>query len=293
MNIRYFENLEDLQQETRSPGIPKEPGFHIFRFADLKQAKNVMPPYRRGFYQLTLIQNFGESKMNINQHHFNNITDALYFVGPEHVLSWYRAHTVIGFIIYFKNDFLGESTIQLNETFTFFNLYRRNLIELQDTNLHQFRGYFETLLKDQNENNSPYRREILKSQLRTLLYRCQEMYDLHVAKDKQEDQYQLTTLFKRYVENHYLEVKSVNEYAALMHLTPNYLSQTIKEQTGKTAKNIIDRRILLEAKNMLLHTEMTAAEIAYALGFDEPTHFGRFFKKNEGSSPSKFRKTIL
>ncbi len=290
MNIKYFENLEDLRLETGLPRIPVEKDFHIFRFSDLKDAKNYMPPYRRGFYQITLIQDFGQSTMSINTHNFQNFKDAIYFVGPEHVLSWVRDKSVKGFLIYFKSDFLDYSTALLNQTFTVFNPYSRNLIEPKAKEIQQFRAYFENLIQEQLENKTKYRRAILKHQLSVLLYRCQEIYDRYIETNNDSQESSISQTYKIYVNNHYIDVKSINEYATMMNISANYLSQVIKEQTGKTAKRILDERILLEAKNMLLHTEMTSAQIAYDLGFDEPTHFGRLFKKYEQVSPLQFKK---
>lgn len=73
------------------------------------------------------------------------------------------------------------------------------------------------------------------------------------------------------------------------YLTGNYLNRAIKETTQKTTSQIIEERVLQEAKILLKHSNWNIAEIAYALGFTEVTHFNNFFKKNIQMSPSKFR----
>lgn len=292
MNILYFEKIEDLRLETGLLRMPKEPDFHIFKFSDLINAKNFMPPYRRGFYQLTLIQNFGESTMTINNHNFSNHKDILYFVGPEHVLSWYRDKTVTGYLIYFKSSFLELSNAALEEKLTYFNPYRKNLIELENNDLHVFRNYFEHIFKEQNECKAKYRRQILNAQLFTILYKCQQIYEDNIE-IKENNEKSIVTLFKKYVDNNYIQIKTINEYADLMNLSSNYLSQIIKNETGKNAKRIIDERVILESKNMLIHTNMTSAQIAYHLGFSEPTHFSRFFKKIEGITPKQFKEKSI
>ncbi len=91
------------------------------------------------------------------------------------------------------------------------------------------------------------------------------------------------------VNKYYITKKTVKEYAELMHITPNHLTDTVKDVTGKTPKSFITERILLEAKNLLSYTYYDIAEIAYLLGFYNPSHFGRFFKKFEGFTPKDFR----
>ncbi|MEO0338424.1 MAG: helix-turn-helix domain-containing protein, partial [Bacteroidota bacterium] len=95
--------------------------------------------------------------------------------------------------------------------------------------------------------------------------------------------------FKELVENKFSKWHKVGDYATKVHLTPKYLSQTVKNYTGKTAKEFIQDRLLLEAKRLLLHTDMSVKEVAYEVGFEEPLHFSSFFKKHAGQSPSKFR----
>jgi AraC family transcriptional activator of pobA len=69
----------------------------------------------------------------------------------------------------------------------------------------------------------------------------------------------------------------------------NHLNRALKETTQKTTSEIIAERILQEAKILLKHTDWNISEIAYSLGFEEPTHFNNFFKKNIQLTPRQFR----
>ena len=95
--------------------------------------------------------------------------------------------------------------------------------------------------------------------------------------------------FKHLVDARYHQWHKVNDYAAEVHLSPKYLSQTVKQFTGKSAKEFIQDRLVLEAKRLLLHTDLSVKEVAYKIGFEEPLHFSAFFKKKAGVSPSSFR----
>ena len=289
MQIQYFEHFEDLYAEIGFEPVVKEHNFHIFQFGDLKYARNYMPPYRRGFYQITLIQNFGKSFIEINTQKFTNFSDALYFISPNQPYSWYRDYSVDGFVIYFSADFLGWPDERIKDTFSFFDMYEVNLIEVTDQDLYLFRAQCEQLLAEFLQNTSKYRLEILKTMITTLLYKSLELYDAKQQSNRENKTTSLVLRFEKYVDNHYLEFKTVNEYAHMLNVTSNHLSQTIKSQTGKSAKNIIDQRVLVEAKNMLKYSDLTVTEIAYQLGFNEPTHFGRFFKKMSHESPQNFR----
>jgi len=95
--------------------------------------------------------------------------------------------------------------------------------------------------------------------------------------------------FKGLVDKKFKEWHKVKDYAFEIHISPKHLSQTVKNITGKVAKEHIQDRLILEAKRLLLYTDLNIKEIAYKVGFEEPLHFSGFFKKKTGTSPSKFR----
>ena len=102
---------------------------------------------------------------------------------------------------------------------------------------------------------------------------------------------QLIRRFKKELGAHYLKMHKVSEYAALLSVSPDYLNKTIKAISGKSAKELIQHKLVLEAKRTLLFTDSSHKEIAYHLGFEEPAHFGNFFKRQTGQTPASFRET--
>jgi AraC family transcriptional regulator, transcriptional activator of pobA len=83
---------------------------------------------------------------------------------------------------------------------------------------------------------------------------------------------------------------SVKEISTQLNIHPNYLTNIVKTETGKSATDWIQERTISEAKALLGNSTHTISEIAYALGFTDSTHFAKFFKKINGISPSEFRK---
>lgn len=95
--------------------------------------------------------------------------------------------------------------------------------------------------------------------------------------------------FKQLVTQHHRSVKQVKAYAGLLHVTPLYLNEMVKEVTGFTASYWINQEILLEAKRMLYYTSLDIKQIAFELGYDDHAYFSRFFKKNTGMTASEFK----
>jgi AraC-like DNA-binding protein len=99
----------------------------------------------------------------------------------------------------------------------------------------------------------------------------------------------LFTRFLKSVSEHFLTVKKVADYANMLHVSADHLTRTIKVHSDKTANELIDEMILREAKAYLLYSELSIAEISYQLGFADPSHFNKFFRKLGGSTPFQFR----
>ena len=95
--------------------------------------------------------------------------------------------------------------------------------------------------------------------------------------------------FKQLVDEKFRRWHQVQYYASEINISPKHLSQTVKNVTGKVAKEYIKDRLILESKRMLFHTPLTIKEIAYDIGFKEPLNFSNFFKKQTGIAPSEFR----
>lgn len=96
-------------------------------------------------------------------------------------------------------------------------------------------------------------------------------------------------LFKDLLDADYKRQKQVNYYAKEIIITEKRLNQATTKVLGKTPKEIIDDRIMLEAKRILAHTTESVKEIGYDLGFDEPTNFIKYFKKHSTFTPTEFR----
>jgi AraC-like DNA-binding protein len=76
----------------------------------------------------------------------------------------------------------------------------------------------------------------------------------------------------------------------LLSVTANYLSQSVKQVSGRNALSFITERVAVEARSLVRYTDMEISRIAYQLEFSDPTNFGKFFKKHAGLSPSAFRR---
>jgi len=99
----------------------------------------------------------------------------------------------------------------------------------------------------------------------------------------------IVSSFRQLVTAHYRVHKSPSAYAALLNISVTYLNEAVKKQTGFPATYWIQQELLLEAKRLLYHTDLTVKEIAHRIGFEDHAYFSRLFRKAGGITPLAFR----
>ncbi|MEM7335567.1 MAG: AraC family transcriptional regulator, partial [Chloroflexota bacterium] len=100
---------------------------------------------------------------------------------------------------------------------------------------------------------------------------------------------QLTRAFQQAIERNYRQRRQVQAYAEMLGVTSNYLVKTVREMTSMTPKQLLQERLLLEAKRLLVHTPYSVNEISELLEFPNSTSFARWFKKEATQTPTEFR----
>jgi AraC family transcriptional activator of pobA len=95
--------------------------------------------------------------------------------------------------------------------------------------------------------------------------------------------------FREMIARDYRRWRSIEDYASSLGITTTRLNDICRDQTGRSALQLVHDRVMLEAKRNLIYTVMTVSEIAYSLGFTDPAYFSRFFSRRAGCSPSEFR----
>jgi AraC-like DNA-binding protein len=99
--------------------------------------------------------------------------------------------------------------------------------------------------------------------------------------------------FNLLVENNYKTMHQVQDYASMMFKSPKTLSNLFLKHSERSPVQVIADRIFLESKRLILYTDKPSAEIGFELGFEEPAHFSRFFKKMAGQTPTAFRRGMI
>ncbi len=292
--IKRFKEINEFFETTGFEKRTDIPEFFVFRLDELSSGTTLkMPPYQKDFYQITLILNPENAIADIDANLNNTLENTLYFLSPDHIFSWQRTINTTGFIVYFKAEFLDFFKGSFKSDFSFFDLSVENFLKLDNNDVQNITFDFNKLYKEYYTPNT-YRNQILQSSLLSFLFKIKSIKEISGTKNKKlNKKEELVYHFRNLVMNSYIKHKKVSDYAKLLHVSPNSLNQTVKSVLGKTAKEIITEKVTQEAKRHIKYSADDISEISYSLGFDEPTHFIRFFKKQTSLTPKEYRNNLM
>jgi AraC-like DNA-binding protein len=132
--------------------------------------------------------------------------------------------------------------------------------------------------------------DMLQMMLKRYLILCARLYTIQKKELLDEPEVNIIREYNFFIEQYFKSKHTVAEYAVLLHKSPKTLSNIFSKIGSKMPLQYIQERIMLEARRQLYYTEKPIKEIAYDLGYDDIQAFSRFFKKQEGMSPTEYKK---
>lgn len=252
---------------------------------------NYKPPFRKDFYFIALVNSAGQTKITYDNTNVTNLNSFLVFQSPGLLYSFFRDNSANGYLIYFKKECFSFFRPDFEKEFPFFNILHTNFFKLNQAKFKTFAPYFEDVF-EAYQKSKDNQHTIAAVKLLALLY---QLKDFTTAFNQWEEgsttpQQILFQKFIQLVNNYYIEKRTIEEYAELLAVTPNHLSQSVKSATGKNALTFITDRLISEVKSLIQYTNFDIAEIAYQVHFSDPANFGKFFKKHTGLTPLEYRK---
>lgn len=200
----------------------------------------------------------------------------------------------IGYCIHFKTEFIQPLLKgAFKEEFSFFEMEAEHIINVTNEESELIQQAFKDIIAEY-ERFSPEKDYLLRNYIHILLLRIRDIYRPYAKKlsDSATRSMKITNQFKHLVEKNFITIRSVQQYAKLLYITPKHLAEVIKEHTGKSPRDLINDMLLLEAKVLLGSTDKTVTEIAYTLCFEDQSHFSHFIKKQTGWTPLELRKKL-
>jgi len=272
---------------------PKLNGLHVFN--KIKITKIPFDhPFRSEEFAIILVLS-GRLKIQLNLITYILETNDIIVIVPRTVTHILEIEGDLQFIgISFTLDFALKN-LKTNdmEAFDFFASKTILKISVQIEEIETF-IMLSNLLQLKNANINPlfFGREMVFHTFNLLIYELGTLYkkkysDLKTELSRQEE---LTLKFLKILENNFNRERSVQFYADALFLTTGHLTKVLKEVSGKTAGELINDAVIIQARILLSNQSLTIAQIANELQFSDQSFFGKYFKKNTGVSPSVYRR---
>ncbi len=299
MKLIVHHKISDLYKSLNLP-IEQEMDFTIHFLPDIHSKTPFKSPvFRADYFSFVFIKE-GSGNYTIDDKTFSFASQTIYFTNPGHIKSFEIENSKDAYIITLTESFLRENVHP--DIFGEFPFLLAETVPPKKMLQNDF-SEFEILYKqifNEFKIKSEYKNKILGNLFVVLLLKIKEKFWLSYNPIEEGDRNsQIVKSFKVLLEREFKKATStgmnitiqVQDYANELNLHPNYLNSVIKSKTGRTVNDWISKRTLSVAKSLLKNTTYSSKEIAYKLGFSEPTHFSRFFKKHTQLSPNTFRKS--
>lgn len=246
--------------------------------------------HRHNYFEILFFhESGGDHEIDFNVHPVE--ANSVHLVSPDQIHVLRRGRNVTGYVLAFYADLflnIGQN-LDFIDTFHFFqHSYTAPIVHLEGDSLKQLLDVVEKIREEHTSTheNKTEMLALLVFQLLLLLKRCYPKDNAAPSEGK------LTIEFQKLTKQNIHKLSLVSQYANLLCVSAGHLNDTIKRTTGKTAKAIINELKIIEAKRLLFHSKQTIKEIAFHLNFEDASYFNRFFQKQTGVSPLRFRQEI-
>lgn len=289
--------LEKIAQYNKLKGIETlHPLISVFDNTDTKN----LPNHSRmhfGLYAIFLkAGHCGELRYGRNNYDYDEGT--LVFVAPGQILEINNVdnYKPTGLALLFHPDLIKGTTLgKKMSQYSFFSYDSHEALHLSLKEQQIIKDLFSKLEYELSQSIDKHSKSIITNNIELLLNYCVRFYDRQFM-TRENINTDILSKFENLLNDYFLSetpqdlgLPSVGYFADRLHLSPNYFGDLIKKETGKTAQEHIQLKLIDLAKERIFDTEKSVSQVAFELGFKYPQHFNRMFKKNTGYTPNEYR----
>lgn len=295
--------LKSVAQQHQLIGIgkPKHPLFSVLRFDDFPKIENEeRVKLLSDCYQIALKKDC-PCKLKYGQTHYDFDEGVMSFFSPKQV-SILEPGTVLptsGWLLIIHPDFFQTYAINHKlKGYGFFDYAMTEALILSEDEEAAIEGIFRQIEKEYQLPIDTFSQDVLVANVDLLLTLCNRYYNRQFITRKPANQTLLDKVDKLltdYLEAHEGAEKGLPTatfIAAQLNLSPKYLSDLLRQLTGRSIQQHIHDKLIEKAKEQLASTTLSVSEIAYALGFDYPQSFNKLFKNKTNTSPLEYRQSF-
>ena len=236
-----------------------------------------------------LLLSAGTVKGRVNLQDIEVKAPAMVFIFPEHTLEFTEASAnAQGKVLEFSYSFyerLGlRGNVMLRQSFG-----DQVQIEMNERGMEAMILYVDMLKSLAQAKDNPFQMDSALNLTRAFFYGAGYYFHQTIEKRQLTRQEDIVVRFSELLAKHCSQHRNIEFYADAMNLSVKYISNVIKESTGKTAGKLIEEYVMIEAQSLLATTNLTISQVSDRLHFPDSSTFGKYFKRLTGISPKAFR----
>lgn len=293
-HVRSITEIHQLFQLAK----PKHPLVSVFHHSSLVVPDNfTVQSFTTDLYMIALKEK-QETIVKYGRETYDFQEGTVVFISPNQVFSFNSADfskCKDEWTLAFHPNFLAKTNLGNEiDKYHFFNYETSEALHVSEDEKLALNDLIGKIEKEYYQQTDKHTQEIICINIETVLKYCQRFYARQFITRKVSDN-RYVSKFETYLKEYFIQnlttkgLPTVKQCGKALHLSSHYLSDLLKEETGKNAKEHIDLFVIRKAKIQLQDQELSISQVAYDLGFDYPNHFSKFFKSKTGLSPTEYR----
>jgi AraC family transcriptional activator of pobA len=297
--MKHFKTISELHN-VNGYAAPENPLLSLLTCQDLKTCTIGNSKFTSDFYMVSF-KKIKSGNLLYGKTKYDHDNGSLAFVKPRQIIEISNIElTERAFILLIHEDFLLNHNLHSEiKKYSYFNYEVNEALHLSPKEEELIWDIFSKIELEYYNNQDEYSKVIILAHIDSILKYAQRFYKrqfLNRTVFSGAIISKFADILKLYFENGNPEsngLPTVKHMASELAISPRYLTDLLKEETGKTALEHIHLFLIGEAKNLLMSTDNTIAETAYQLGFENPPYFSRLFKKEVGLTPVEYKEKYL
>jgi AraC-like DNA-binding protein len=293
--IIHLKTIAELNKAMLQ-SAPKHPLVSVVDFTKVEGKFEKGTRVSSDFYAV-MFKNYCFNKIKYGRQLYDFQEGNLICIAPKQVVVFddevENREDKMGWGLFFHPDLIRGSSLgsKMND-YTYFSYDTTEALHLSEK---EKQTLYDCVLKIENElqeNIDNHSQTLIISNIELFLNYCSRYYGRQFITRKNVNNdtvVKIEKLLQAYFSSENTQLPTVKYLAEKVHLSPSYLSDLLKKETGMNAQDHIHYCLINEAKNQLLSTHKSVSEIAYSLGFDYPQYFSKLFKQKTGTTPVEYR----
>jgi AraC-like DNA-binding protein len=293
--VQYYDWLPQIEKIDGVLSIPGKVA--IFKFSDLKDhfaARSVLESPRKFNFQLLVRHFAGSAKIKVDmvEYDLSEPINLIRVMSGQILMVEHISDDFDGVVVIMSNSFVESMLVYMNNALPFNVATRSNCVKhLNNSEVDLSDMFLKAIAQVLRNQTNPHLDRVLQHVMMAIFYSSEEIRNqLEAESGAYTSADAISKEFMRLVKDNFRSERQLQFYADKLCITPRYLSRVVKECTGSSAADWIERYVVLEARALLKSTSMTIQQISDELNFPSQTFFGKYFKRRVGMSPKLYRR---